>query len=187
MRILSNLGVKLGGARGSAPLWVLVFLCVGFLCTAPMGSRAAAGEPLPPPQGPVVLTVTGAISVTNVGDTAQFDMAMLQALPKAGFSTATLWTEGVPSFQGVALSDLLARLSVTSGTLQATALNDYSVDIPVTDAVAGGPILAYAMNDTPLSVRDKGPLWVIYPFDKGAEYSTEVIYARSIWQLAKIT
>lgn len=182
---LVRAGAWRGGLGAALRAVAQALWCVGL--AALLWPSLTVAEPLPAPQGPVVLTVSGAIAVTNVGPEAQFDMAMLQALPQSEFATSTLWTDGVQTFRGVALADLLARLGVTSGHLQAEALNDYSVDIPVSDAVTGGPIIAYAVNDAPLSVRDKGPLWVVYPFDKGADYSSEVIYARSIWQLAKIT
>lgn len=70
--------------------------------------------------------------------------------------------------------------------MKSIALNDYAVDIPVSDAVADGPIVAYLMNDQPMPVRDKGPLWIVYPFDSKAEYRTEAIYSKSIWQLSRI-
>ena len=63
---------------------------------------------------------------------------------------------------------------------------DYAVTIPTSDAVEGGPIIAYEMDGKPMSRRDKGPLWVIYPFDDSAKYRTETIYSRSIWQLNRI-
>jgi len=37
-----------------------------------------------------------------------------------------------------------------------------------------------------MSVREKGPLWVIYPYDSDAKFRTEVIYSRSIWQLDRL-
>lgn len=37
-----------------------------------------------------------------------------------------------------------------------------------------------------MSVRDKGPLWVIYPYDSDPALQSEVTYARSIWQLVRI-
>jgi hypothetical protein len=37
-----------------------------------------------------------------------------------------------------------------------------------------------------MSLREKGPLWIIYPFDSSPEYQTELIYSRSIWQLNRI-
>jgi hypothetical protein len=66
------------------------------------------------------------------------------------------------------------------------AVNDYLVEVPVTDAVDGGPIIAYAVDGAQMSLRDKGPLWLIYPYDSDAKYRTEEIYARSIWQLDRI-
>ena len=56
----------------------------------------------------------------------------------------------------------------------------------VEDAVEGGPIIAYRLNGDRMSVRDKGPLWVVYPYDSDQVYQTEVIYSRSIWQLYRI-
>ena len=42
------------------------------------------------------------------------------------------------------------------------------------------------MNGEIMSLRDKGPLWVIYPYDQNAAYRSEVTYSRSIWQLDRI-
>ena len=37
-----------------------------------------------------------------------------------------------------------------------------------------------------MSVREKGPIWVIYPYDHDADYRTDTIFSRSIWQLDRI-
>ena len=143
-------------------------------------------DDLPAPAGEVVLTVTGALALSNAGDTAVFDLAMLQALPVTSFVTTTIWTDGPQEFTGVALVDLLEALGLEGGMLRATAINDYAVDIPAADAVEGGPILAFARNGDAMSVREKGPLWVVYPYDSNADYRTELVYSRSIWQLDRI-
>lgn len=153
------------------------------LCATPL-ARAAD---LPVPTGQVLLTVDGAITVHNHDKEAIFDREMLEAMPQTTFTTKTIWTDGEQEFTGVTLHNLLTRLGVTSGSLSAIAINDYAVKIPVSDAVADGPIIAYAQNGKPMSVRDKGPLWILYPYDSKSEYRTEVIYSRSIWQLARIT
>ena len=88
--------------------------------------------------------------------------------------------------KGVELATLLAALGAEGTVLLAIAHNDYAVDIPVSDAVAGGPVVAYLRNGAAMSMRDKGPLWVIYPFDSKPEYQSELIYSRSIWQLDRI-
>ena len=146
---------------------------------------SVAGE-LPVPSGDVLLTVSGNISVTNVDGSAVFDAELLESLGGEVIKTTTIWTEGVQEFRGVSLAVLVESVGATSGTLIATAINDYIVEIPVSDAIVGGPILAYENNGNSMSVRDKGPLWLVYPYDSNEDYQTEVIYSRSIWQLVKI-
>jgi len=92
----------------------------------------------------------------------------------------------VQTFEGVSLKALVAHLGLEGSTLRATAINDYAIDIPITDAVEGGALVAYRLNGAEMSLRDKGPLWVVYPYDSDAAYRTEVIYSRSIWQLDRI-
>jgi hypothetical protein len=53
------------------------------------------------PQGPVVLTVDGAITRTTAPGRAEFDRAMLEQLGVATLRTWTPWTEGEPEFQRV--------------------------------------------------------------------------------------
>lgn len=146
----------------------------------------AAAEDLPVPKGEIVLAVSGDISLRNQADSAVFDMEMLRDLGEVTFATTTPWTDGVQEFTGVSVQVLAETLGVTEGTIKATAINDYAIDIPVSDAVEGGPILAYLQNGEPMSVRDKGPLWLIYPYDLNEAYQAEVIYSRSIWQLVRL-
>ena len=133
---------------------------------------------------PILLTISGDVHAAEKPLT--FDREALMALPVTTIETSTIWTEGTHSFTGVALSDLMNLLGVDGGTLLATAINDYTVEIPVSDAVEGGPIVAYLMDGAEMQVRDKGPLWIVYPYDANADYRSEVIYARSIWQLDRI-
>ena len=44
------------------------------------------GDPIPPPSGEVVLTVSGNLGVTNVGDTLQLDMPTLERLGLVKYS-----------------------------------------------------------------------------------------------------
>ncbi|WP_394177423.1 molybdopterin-dependent oxidoreductase [Yoonia maritima] len=149
-------------------------------------ATGAQAEELGVPENDVVLTASGELAVTNVNDTAQFDMDMLMAMDSTVIETSTIWTDGVQEFEGVQLHVLLERLGVTSGTILATAINDYTIEIPVEDAVVDGPMIAYKLNQEFMSVRDKGPLWVVYPYDDNTDYRSEVTYSRSIWQLDRI-
>lgn len=148
--------------------------CV-MVASACAATQSQAADPL--------LTVTPAAGQAEV---IALTREQLEVMPATTFRTTTTWTDGVRTFTGVALKDLLHALSLEGDVLRATALNDYSVDIPTSDAVQGGPIVAYLIDHQPFSVRDKGPLWIVYPYDSSADYQTEVIYSRSIWQLDRI-
>ncbi|WP_420567194.1 molybdopterin-dependent oxidoreductase [Thalassovita sp.] len=116
----------------------------------------------------------------------QVSLDEVQSLPAAEFHTTTIWTDGVQRFRGVWLSDLLAHLEIFEGQLDFSALNEYLIEIPFEDIVPGGPLVAYEWNGKPMSPRDKGPLWVVFPYDSDAKFQTESIYAQSIWQLDRI-
>lgn len=151
-----------------------------------LATMPAAGTELSAPAGEVVLTIDGSIARTNVSGAAEFDIAMLEALPKAMIATSTPWTKGVTTFEGVRLEDLLFAVEASGDTITAAALNDYVAPLPASDAETGA-IVAYKMNGEYMPVRGKGPLWVIYPFDEKPELQAEAVYARSVWQLRKLT
>lgn len=145
-----------------------------------------AAETLPAPTGEVLLTITGEITQTNDGDAALFDRAMLETLDPVTFTTSTIWTEGPQEFTGVPLKTLMETVGAEADSLAATAVNDYAVKIPDSDWIEGGPIVAYLQNGAPMSLREKGPLWVVYPFDGNPGFQNEVTYSRAIWQLDRI-
>lgn len=149
-------------------------------------SAPASAEDIPVPTGTPILTISGDIDTTNEGDTLVLDVETFTALGTESIETSTIWTDGVNTFEGVSLKTLTDLVGAENGQLLASAINDYTVEIPVSDAVENGPIVAYRLNGDEMSVRDKGPLWIIYPYDQSADYRTEVIYSRSIWQLDRI-
>jgi hypothetical protein len=146
----------------------------------------AAGAPMPEPTGQVLLTVRGMIERTNGPGEALLDRALLEALPRSGFSTSTVWTEGVAHYEGVLLADLLAALGARGTRIAASAIDGYSVTIPLDELHDDGPILAFMRDGRPMPVRDRGPLWVIYPFDDNPAYRNDTTFTRSIWQLLLI-
>lgn len=136
--------------------------------------------------GPVILKVSGKIGAKNTASGAAFDDALLDALPQKSFVTETPWTKGPVKFTGPLLSDVLNAVNASGTNLKALALNDYKVNIPVEDAKKYGIILARQMDGKMLSVRDKGPLFVMYPFEQFPELKTSVYFSRCIWQLQSI-
>lgn len=146
---------------------------------------AGAGE-LPPASGKPILQISGAIQHMNSDQAAHLDAEQLLALEQVKLSVSTPWTDGEVRFAGPRLRDVLRLVGASGRTLKAVALNDYAVDIPMSDAENYPVILALRMNGKRLRVRDKGPLWVIYPWGDFAELRTQTVYARSIWQLREL-
>lgn len=151
-------------------------------------AQAMALEPLPVPSGPVILIVDGKIGVTNTEDgKAAFDLAMLEALPHSSFTTATIWTDGPQTFEGARITDLLTRLGSDAGEIKAVATNDYEIRFPVKDASDHGGLIAYRANGALLPPGNKGPLWIVFPYDSDPLLQSERFQSQSIWSLATMT
>ncbi|NBZ89630.1 molybdopterin-dependent oxidoreductase [Stagnihabitans tardus] len=149
-------------------------------------SLSARAEEVAAPKGEVLLTLSGSLEQTNVDGTLQLDQAMLEALPQTEFTTSTTWTSGTPTFKGVLLKDLIAAVGAKGGTVTLQAVNDYAVTMPLADVGPEAPLLAFLMDGETMSLRDKGPIWMVYPYDSNEKFRTEETYSRSIWQLTQI-
>lgn len=132
----------------------------------------------------VILTVDGKIASPQPVD---MSIADLEALGHKTVVTKTPWHKGDTTFEGVLLADLIDHLGARGETLSVAALNNYYSEIPVDDLRRFGVILAYKQDGAYMPVSDKGPLFVVYPFDAHAELLNEVYYARSAWQVRSIT
>lgn len=144
---------------------------------------ASPAHALEAPKNKVILSISGSISLKNAGGQADFDMAMLEALPQHSFTTKTPWYTEPKKFTGPLLRDVLAAVGAQGKTLKAVALNNFKVEIPVEDAQEFSVIVARLMNDEPMTIRNKGPLFIIYPFETNIELQSTRYYSRSAWQL----
>ena len=164
----------------------LTFLSVTVLIAVMAFTPARAGETLPAPTGKVVLSVTGNITRTNADGAANFDMAMLEKLGRRTVATSTPWTDGTQEFSGPLIRDVLAAAGARGDTVEAVALNDYSYTISIADFLEYPVIAAGMMNGERMPVRNKGPLWIIYPRDDFEELRTSEIEYRMVWQLREL-
>ncbi|MDF1750737.1 MAG: molybdopterin-dependent oxidoreductase [Alphaproteobacteria bacterium] len=150
------------------------------------GNASYAQDKLPAPTGSQILEVTGEIGATTDGTSALFDISQLQALGPKEITTSTPWTNGPIKFVGVPIKSILEAVKASGDTLSVTALNEYTASMPIDVLVDAGAILAYEMNGKRLLIRDKGPLWVIFPFDDDAKYRTDAYWAYAVWQVRLI-
>jgi hypothetical protein len=153
---------------------------------ASLALTPALAQKLEAPQGKTVLAVTGKVSQTNVGTGAEFSMDMLERLPQKTFTTRAPWYPAKVEFTGPLLRDVLAAAGAKGTKIVATALNDYKTEIPFDDATQHDVIVARLLNGKPMLVREKGPLFIVYPYDSKPELKTEKFYNRSAWQLARL-
>lgn len=130
-----------------------------------------------------ILTVDGK---TAAGRTFQFTCDDLLNLGAERVSTHTPWHDGLVDFDGVLARDLMTLVGATGENAAIFALDDYQVDVPLADFTQYDAIFAYAMNGKPLTVEEKGPLFLVYPYNSKPQLATEAYYARSIWQIARI-
>ena len=117
-----------------------------------------------------------------------FDLEALDALPQESFVTGTIWTDGQAQFSGVPLAALLDRTGIAgmADQVELVALNDYRIEIPVAEIDPNAPIIATRVDGRAMPVREKGPFWLVYPYDRDSRYRTETTFARSIWQLTQV-
>jgi len=145
------------------------FLAAVFALTAATG---AAQEP--------ILTVSG------TGTATTYSHDDLLALPQHRVATTTSVTDGVVAFDGFLIRTLLGDDLPDDAVVVATALNDYQVEIPVTDFARYDVIGAMSMDGETLSPRDKGPIWIVYPRDDHPELQDIRYDTRWVWQLVSL-
>ena len=165
----------------------LVLAILGNLSGLFVAQSQAHADSLPPPQGEIVLRVSGKIGRTNQPDgTVALDQAMLDALPQHRLMTTSTVNDGKRQFDGFLMRDLLDLVDAEGTMLRAMAYNDYVVDLPISDFVRYDVLVASRMDGIELSPRDKGPFWLVYPRDDHEELQDIRFDYRWIWQLREI-
>lgn len=139
---------------------------------------------MPASAADTILTIDG-----DIAGQAPIDMSLrdIEALGSATIVTKTPWHDKAVSFEGVPLAALLEKAGANGQTLSVFALNNYRSEVPLSDAAEHGVILAYKQDGAYMPVSDKGPLFIVYPFDADPSLNNEVYYARSAWQVRSIT
>lgn len=154
----------------------LSLACVLLLLTALTAAFPAKAEP-------VILTVKGVQS-----EPVELTLSQIRALPTHKIQTETIWTDRQHTYSAVYLDDLFRHLNIDDPDKDLTmiALNDYSVDAELSTMIENQAFIAFAMDGKTMRIRDKGPLWVLYPFSDRPEINIPPYQAHAIWQLKTI-
>lgn len=162
----------------------LKFLAAAAVTIVTLSHPASALEM---PKGDVILTVTGPnLKHPNSKNVAVFDLEMLEKLSGRTGTMETPWTSGKVTFSGPLLRAVLEAAGAEGKSMKVRALNDYAAEVPMEDAKALETMLATRMNGETMSVRNKGPLFLIYPFDTNSSLFNEKYFSRSVWQIKQI-
>jgi hypothetical protein len=157
-------------------------LAAAILLLAPQLIQAAPSEPS---EGPI-LVVSGSIRTDSKNGEIEFDRAALERLDRTVVATRTPWFDGVSEFEGVRLDKLMTAVGAVGTNVSAVAINDYAADIPIADFARYGAILAYRRDGNYMNIRDKGPFFIVYPYDRDESLKSQTFYARSVWQVKRL-
>ncbi|NOR32204.1 MAG: molybdopterin-dependent oxidoreductase [Sulfitobacter sp.] len=128
------------------------------------------------------------LTVTNSENSATYTLEELLAMPQTTVVTTNDYVDELTTFQGPSLRLVLEEMDVDqSANLKMVALNDFASQVPAEDAFTYDVILAVLRNGEEMSVREKGPIWVIYPMDDNPELQDDVYNGRLVWQLKSIS
>jgi len=148
-----------------------------------VSTQVWAGE-FSKPAGKILLTLSGNIENTNEDGKAVFDIASLEKLGMVSFQTTSPWYNGRTTFTGIPLQKLMDYVGAKGTVVKVTAINDYSTVIPLNDFKQYNAILALKVNGEYMRIRDKGPLFIVYPYDSMPELNNQIFYSRSAWQVS---
>lgn len=159
----------------------LIVMLLSFM----VSTQIWAGD-LAKPTGKAILTLSGNIENTNRDGKAVLDIASLEKLGVVSFQTTSPWYNGRTTFTGIPLQKLMDYVGAKGSVVKVTALNDYTTIIPLSDFKKYNVILALKINGEYMPIRDKGPLFVVYPYDSIPELNNQVYYSRSAWQVSRM-
>jgi hypothetical protein len=184
-RISFNQGEKMSAVK----CWAIVGTILAALVSAFVPTASAASDPVvlriytAAPVRPSAATEKPANNGQSGTLAAAFNMTFLKSLPQHTFVSQTPWYKKPVKFTGPLLRDVLTAAKVKGTVIHATALDEYGAQIPFSDAQQYDMILAHQMDGETLTTKNKGPLFMVYPYDSRPELQAIRFYERSIWQL----
>ena len=134
-----------------------------------------------------ILTVT--VKQSGQADQlTEFSRGDLQDLGLATLRTANDYVDGSAIFEGPLMRDLIVFVGGENANIaRMIASNDYTVEIPMEEFFKYRVIIALKQDGKQLSLRDKGPIWLIYPMSQHVELRDPAFNNRLIWQLDRVT
>jgi hypothetical protein len=149
----------------------------------------ASTDELPAASGDVVITVDGAVSKSNRGGAIELDLATIEQMGLVRYVVHDPWLNGDFEFTGVLLSAFVDAVGASpdATTLKFRAIDDYEVELALADVRRWPIMLATRTNGAPMTIEDKGPTRVVFPYDQFPEIDQLTYKDLWIWQISSIT
>ena len=138
------------------------------------------------PKGDVILEVSGNIQVTNSDDVAEFDRDMINSIKSRTIITNNHVVKDPVKYEGPILAEILKVVKGTGSVVRVYALDDYVAELKFKDVEKYQIILATHEAGKQLTVADKGPLFVVFPFKDHPELQQDTFYNQSVWQVKAV-
>lgn len=151
----------------------------------------------PASSGPVLLTVTGAITRANRGaldpaldqlmvkqklsfDRAfTFDFAALDSLPRQTISPVIEYDEKAHRLSGPTIEDVIrAAGAAASASVLLRAIDGYAVRVEASDLRKYRFIVATRLDAHPMALGGLGPLWAVYDADRFPDMAAKPLNQR---------
>jgi len=124
---------------------------------------------------------------SKTAEKTELSEEQLMALAQAQIETENEWVDSMTLFEGPLARDIMALMGLgVDDTVMLTAVNDYSIEVPVADFFEYDVVFAHSSDGVRLSLRDKGPIWVVYPTSANPELQDPTYNTRMIWQLVSV-
>ena len=155
-------------------------------------------------EGPVLLTVTGAITETNRGPVdpeldklfvfnevsfekaKEFDLSDLEKLPQAVVHADFPKGGAETEFSGPLLEDVLAAAGAAGEKVTVRAMDGYSVEVPLEEMVGKGAVVALERDGKALGIGGFGPTQIVFPRRERADLA-DMPDDWWIWQIYHIS
>ncbi|MGF1696252.1 hypothetical protein L4C54_11325 [Vibrio lamellibrachiae] len=138
---------------------------------------------LPNPSGEVILSVSGNIEHSNSEIGVEFDEGMIEQLDTSIIKTKNHVVKEVAIYKGPTLYDVLELAGSKGDEVKVIAWDDYVVTIPISTIKKYGVLLATHEDGKRMTLDDKGPFFVVFPFTEYSEIRNDLYYNLSVWQV----
>lgn len=161
-----------------------IILFLSLVCPAIVlaedGTSSSVSQPLKASEK-VILTVKTSDTVKN------YTLSRIEALGLRQLVTSTFWSNKPLNFSGVLLSDLLEDAGLGGvQQIRVAALDGYHAIIPENDWRVWEVLVATRQDKKPITIREKGPLRIVYPKDIGGAVAETDMRVRWVWAMKSI-